>query len=176
MRNALQRRRSLCRVPHKSENSLGLLNITQALITNSLMAGAMLYTVWGWSAGKFTIGDLVFVNTYLLQLFRPLDLLGWVYRSVRQGLVDMSEMFQLMDAEIEIQDMPGAPAICINRPTIIFDQVSFGYEPRRQIIDNLSFEVPAHSTVAIVGPSGAERAPLQDFCSVLRYIIRRNQD
>jgi ABC-type transport system involved in Fe-S cluster assembly fused permease/ATPase subunit len=144
----------------KSENSLGLLNITQALITNSLMAGAMLYTVWGWSAGKFTIGDLVFVNTYLLQLFRPLDLLGWVYRSIRQGLVDMSEMFQLMDAEIEIQDMPGAPAICINRPTIIFDQVSFGYEPRRQIIDNLSFEVPAHSTVAIVGPSGAGKSTI----------------
>jgi len=81
----------------KSENSLGLLNITQALITNGLMAGAMAFSVWGWSQGKLTVGDLVFVNTYLLQLFRPLDLLGWVYRTIRQGLVDMGEMFKLMD-------------------------------------------------------------------------------
>jgi ABC-type transport system involved in Fe-S cluster assembly fused permease/ATPase subunit len=77
----------------KSENSLGLLNIAQALITNLLMAGAMAYTVWGWSKGEHTVGDLVFVQTYLMQLFRPLDMLGMVYRTIRQGLIDMAQMF-----------------------------------------------------------------------------------
>jgi ABC-type transport system involved in Fe-S cluster assembly fused permease/ATPase subunit len=144
----------------KSENSLAILNISQSLITNTLMAGAMALTVWGWSQGRLTVGDLVLVNTYLLQLFRPLDLLGFVYRSIRQGLVDMGEMFKLMDTNVEVQDKPGAPALLINRPHITFDHVSFGYEPERQILNNLSFEVPAGSTVAIVGPSGAGKSTI----------------
>lgn len=144
----------------KSENSLAILNIAQALITNALMAGAMAYTVWGWSTGKFTVGDLVLVNTFLLQLFRPLDLLGWVYRTIRQGLVDMGEMFKLMDTAVEVQDVPSAPGISIKRPHITFDHVSFSYEPERQILNNLSFEVPAGSHVAIVGPSGAGKSTI----------------
>src|SRR5690606_4210715 len=79
----------------RSENSLALLNIVQAVITNLLMGGAMAYSVWGWSQGWLTVGDLVFVNTYLMQLFRPLDFLGMVYRTIRQGLIDMGEMFRL---------------------------------------------------------------------------------
>jgi len=144
----------------KSENSLGILNITQALITNSLMAGAMLFTVWGWSKGQLTPGDLVLVNTYLMQLFRPLDLLGWVYRTIRQGLVDMGEMFRLMDTEVEVQDLPGAPALAVNEPHLAFDNVTFGYEPERTILKGLSFEVPAGSTIAIVGPSGAGKSTI----------------
>ena len=144
----------------KSENSLAILNISQSFITNTLMAGAMALTVWGWSQGRLTVGDLVLVNTYLLQLFRPLDLLGFVYRSIRQGLVDMGEMFKLMDTNVEVQDKPGAPALLINRPHITFDHVSFGYELERQILNNLSFEVPAGSTVAIVGPSGAGKSTI----------------
>ena len=143
-----------------SENSLAMLNIAQALIVNLLMAGAMAYTVWGWSKGQFTIGDLVFVNTYLTQLFRPLDMLGMVYRTIRQGLIDMAAMFSLMDTEIEVQDAPGAPALLVKRPTLVFDNVVFGYDKDRTILHGLSFEVPAGSQVAVVGPSGAGKSTL----------------
>ena len=144
----------------KSENSLGLLNITQSAITNLLMAGAMAYTVWGWSKGEYTIGDLVFVNTYLTQLFRPLDMLGMVYRTIRQGLIDMAAMFELIDTQVEVQDAPGAPALMIRRPTLTFDNVVFGYERDRTILHGLSFEVPAGSQVAVVGPSGAGKSTI----------------
>lgn len=144
----------------KSENSLGALNIAQALITNLLMAGAMAWTVWGWSKGQLTVGDLVFVNTYLMQLFRPLDMLGWVYRTIRQGLVDMGAMFKLMDTAIEVRDVPGAPALIVCNPTVAFEDVVFGYEPDRTILHGLSFDVPAGSRTAIVGPSGAGKSTI----------------
>ncbi len=144
----------------KSENSLGLLNIVQALVVNLLMAGAMAWTVYGWSQGKYTIGQLVFVQTYLTQLFRPLDLLGMVYRTIRQGLIDMAAMFTLIDTEVEVKDAPGAPALVINRPTLAFDNVVFGYEPDRTILKGLSFEVPAGWQVAVVGPSGAGKSTI----------------
>lgn len=144
----------------KSENSLGLLNIAQALITNMLMGGAMAYTVWGWSRGFLTVGDLVFVNTYLMQLFRPLDMLGFVYRTVRQGLIDMAAMFQLMDSEVEVEDRPGAPALAVRQPTITFENVVFGYDPDRTILHGLSFHVPVGGHIAIVGPSGAGKSTI----------------
>ena len=144
----------------KSEASLGLLNIAQGMIVNLLMAGAMGYVVWGWSKGTFTVGDLVFVNTYLTQLFRPLDMLGTVYRTVRQGLIDMAEMFRLMDTDVEVKDAPGAPALIIRQPSVTFDNVVFGYEPDRTILHGLSFDVPAGQRVAIVGPSGAGKSTI----------------
>jgi ATP-binding cassette, subfamily B, heavy metal transporter len=143
-----------------SENSLAALNIAQALIVNLLMAGAMGYTVWGWSQGKLTIGDLVFVNTYLTQLFRPLDMLGMVYRTISQGLIDMAAMFKLIDTEVEVEDTPGAPALVIKRPSLVFDNVTFGYDRDRTILQGLSFEVPAGSQVAVVGPSGAGKSTI----------------
>ncbi|NQZ47978.1 MAG: ATP-binding cassette domain-containing protein, partial [Erythrobacter sp.] len=91
---------------------------------------------------------------------RPLDLLGWVYRTIRQGLVDMAEMFRLIDTAVEVEDAPGARALSISEPSIRFDNVTFGYEPERTILNGLSFNVPAGSTVAIVGPSGAGKSTI----------------
>ncbi|MDE1918470.1 MAG: ABC transporter ATP-binding protein/permease [Sphingomonadales bacterium] len=144
----------------QSENSLGLLNIAQAIIVNLLMAGAMAYTVWGWSKGRFTVGDVIFVNTYLTQLFRPLDLLGMVYRTIRQGLIDMASMFALIDTEVEVADAPGAPALVVRQPSVVFDNVVFGYEKDRTILHGLSLEVPAGHNIAIVGPSGAGKSTI----------------
>ena len=144
----------------KSENSLGLLNIAQALVVNLLMAGALAYTAWGWSKGHYTAGQLVFVQTYLTQLFRPLDMLGMVYRTIRQGLIDMAAMFTLIDAEIEVKDAPGAPALVVRRPSLAFEDVWFGYDEDRTILHGLSFEVEAGSRVALVGPSGAGKSTI----------------
>ena len=144
----------------KSENSLALLNIGQALITNLMLAGAMGYTIWGWSKGQFTTGDVVFVNTLLAQLFRPLDMLGMVYRTIRQGLTDMAAMFDLIDTEREIVDKPGAPALSVTGGALSFEDVHFGYEPDREILKGVSFHVPPGRTLAVVGPSGAGKSTI----------------
>ena len=144
----------------KSENSLALLNVGQSLITNLMMAGAMGFVVWGWSIGRFSTGDVVTINTLLAQLFRPLDLLGMVYRTIRQGLTDMAAMFALLDEGQDVADAPGAPALITQRPSLVFDNVVFGYEHDRTILKGLSFEVPAGSRVAVVGPSGAGKSTI----------------
>jgi ATP-binding cassette, subfamily B, heavy metal transporter len=144
----------------KSENSLAVLNIGQSLITNLMMAGAMGYVVWGWSRGQFTTGDVVTVNTLLAQLFRPLDMLGMVYRTIRQGLTDMAAMFDLIDTAPEIVDRPGAPALAINGGAVAFEDVRFGYEGDREILHGVSFAIPPGKTLAIVGPSGAGKSTI----------------
>ncbi|ANY21406.1 Putative multidrug export ATP-binding/permease protein [Tsuneonella dongtanensis] len=144
----------------KSENSLGVLNIVQSLIMNALMLFALAFSVWQWSKGRLTVGDLVAVQTYLTQLFRPLDMLGFVYRTIRQGLIDMAAMFKLIDTDVEVSDVPGAPALVIARPTVAFEDVVFGYERDRTILHGLSFEVPAGAHYAIVGPSGAGKSTI----------------
>ena len=144
----------------RSENSLAVLNIGQSFITNLMLGGAMAYTVWGWSQGRFTTGDVVLVNTLLNQLFRPLDLLGMVYRTIRQGLVDMAAMFRLMDESADVRNAPGAPPLAVGNGTIRFEDVHFAYEPERTILNGLGFEVPAGSRTAIVGPSGAGKSTI----------------
>jgi len=144
----------------KNEVSLAWLNIGQSLITNLMMAGAMVFTVWGWSQGRFTPGDVVLVNTLLMQLFRPLDMLGWVYRTIRQGLIDMEAMFALLDTPAEIVDSPGAEPLRVDGGHVRFEDVCFGYEPEREILAGLTFDAPPGTRLAVVGPSGAGKSTI----------------
>jgi ATP-binding cassette subfamily B protein len=144
----------------RNETSLAWLNIGQSFITNLMMAGAMGFTVWGWSKGRFTPGDVVLVNSLLMQLFRPLDMLGWVYRSIRQGLIDMEAMFDLVDTPAEVIDVPGAPDLIVTDGRVRFEEVAFGYEPERIILKGITLDVPAGTSLAVVGPSGAGKSTL----------------
>ena len=151
---------AFARAAVKNETSLAWLNIGQSLITNIMMAGAMAYTVWGWSRGQFTPGDVVLVNSLLMQLFRPLDMLGWVYRSIKQGLIDMEQMFTLLDTPAEIVDAPDATPLVVSEGAVRFEAVAFGYEPERIILKGVSIDVPAGTSCAVVGPSGAGKSTL----------------
>ena len=151
---------AFARAAVKNETSLAWLNVGQSLITSLMMAGAMAYTVWGWSTGRFTPGDVVLVNSLLLQLFRPLDMLGWVYRSIKQGLIDMEQMFALTDTAAEVVDVPDAPPLAVAKGHVRFEDVAFGYEPERIILKGVSLDVPAGTSLAVVGPSGAGKSTL----------------
>jgi len=144
----------------KNETSLAWLNIGQSLITNLMMAGAMGFTIWGWSKGRFSTGDVVIVNTLLAQLFRPLDMLGMVYRTIRQGLIDMDAMFGLIDTPAEVVDVADAPALAVRAGQVRFEDVRFGYEPGREILKGVDLEVRPGTTTAVVGPSGAGKSTL----------------
>jgi ATP-binding cassette subfamily B protein len=148
------------RAATRNETSLAWLNIGQALITNLMMAGAMIFTVWGWSKGRFTPGDVVLVNSLLMQLFRPLDMLGWVYRSIRQGLIDMEAMFGLLDTPAEVVDKRAAEPLRVTRGEVRFEGVRFGYDPDREILKGLDLTIPAGTSCAIVGPSGAGKSTI----------------
>ena len=151
---------AFARASVRNEVSLAWLNIGQSLITNLMMAGAMIFTVWGWSRGRFTPGDVVWINGLLMQLFRPLDMLGWVYRSIRQGLIDMEAMWDLVDTPAEVTDKPDAPALNVTRGKVRFEDVHFGYEDGREILKGLDLDIPAGTSCAIVGPSGAGKSTI----------------
>ena len=144
----------------KSENSLAWLNVGQSFITNLMLGAGMAWVAWGWSRGQFTAGDVVLVSTLLAQLFRPLDLLGMVYRTIRQGVIDMAAMFDLVDTPSEVVDAPGAAALAVGSGHLRFEDVRFGYDPGREILKGITLDVPAGTTLAVVGPSGAGKSTL----------------
>src|SRR3546814_724287 len=144
----------------KNETSLALLNIGQSVIANIMMAAAMGFTVWGWAQGRFTVGDVVLVNTLLAQLFRPLDMLGMVYREIRQGLTDMEAMFALIGTPAEVTDAPDARELSVSGAHVRFEDVVFAYDPERPILKGISFDVPPGRKLAVVGHSGAGKSTL----------------
>lgn len=148
------------RAATKSENSLAWLNVGQAAITNLMLGGGMAYVAWGWSRGRFSAGDVVLVSTLLAQLFRPLDLLGMVYRTIRQGALDMASMFALIDTPSEVVDAPGARPLAVGAGHLRFEDVRFGYDAGRPILNGVDLDIPAGSTLAIVGPSGAGKSTI----------------
>ncbi|MFK4812592.1 ABCB family ABC transporter ATP-binding protein/permease [Devosia sp. ZW T5_3] len=140
--------------------SLGFLNFGQALI---FYAGFLIISVMainGVMNRTLTLGDFVLLNTFLMQVYRPLNFIGFVYRELRQGLTDIEEMFKLLDQAPEIVDKPDAKPLVISGPVIRFDDVTFHYDPDRPILKGVSFEVPAGKTVAIVGPTGAGKSTI----------------
>jgi ATP-binding cassette, subfamily B, heavy metal transporter len=144
----------------RSENSLAWLNIGQAAITNLMLGAGMAYVVWGWSQGRFTAGNVVFVSTLLAQLFRPLDLLGMVYRTIRQGAIDMGAMFDLIDTPATVTDASDARPLAVAEGRVRFEDVRFGYEPGREILRGFDLDIAPGQTVAVVGPSGAGKSTL----------------
>jgi ATP-binding cassette subfamily B protein len=144
----------------RSYYSLGILNAGQALIFTTGMTLVMLLTARGIMAGEMTIGDFVLINSILIQLYMPLNFMGMVYRDIKQGLVDLENMFSLLGEKAEVVDKPGAPPLVVKQGTIRFENVSFFYDPDRPILNDVSFEVPAGKMVAIVGPSGAGKSTI----------------
>ena len=144
----------------KSQSSLALLNIGQALI----IAIAVTLIVWkaieGVLQNQLTLGDLVLINAFMLQLYIPLNFLGVLYREIKQSITDMEKLFSLLDKKREIIDSPNAKSLEISKGQLIFDSVNFSYDGRRKILDNLNFEVMAGKTTAIVGKSGAGKSTL----------------
>ena len=144
----------------KAYVSLAVLNAGQATIFTLGLAAVMVMCAYGIQRGTNTIGDLVMVNTMMIQLYQPLNFMGMVYREIKQAVIDIEMMFDIIASEPEIKDRPGAKPLAVPRGAIRFDNVSFAYEPERQILKGLTFEVPAGHTVAVVGPSGAGKSTI----------------
>ena len=152
--------RSLENAKVKATTSLALLNLGQAAVVSLGVTAMMWLAADGVVAGTLTVGDLVLVNAYLLQLSAPLFLLGMMYREVKQALTNMERLFGLLDERQDVQDSPDARQLVTSQPQVRFEMVQFGYDPRRQILHDVDFEIPAGGTVAVVGHSGCGKSTL----------------
>ena len=144
----------------RSQVSLSLLNIGQGFIIAIGMCLVMLLAALGIRDGSLSIGDFVLLNTFMMQLFQPLGFLGMVYREIKQSLIDMEKMFELLTVHTEVPDRPGARPIEIADAHVQFENVEFSYDPERKILKGISFEVQPGKTVALVGPSGAGKSTI----------------
>ncbi|MDX2171219.1 MAG: ABC transporter ATP-binding protein/permease, partial [Deltaproteobacteria bacterium] len=144
----------------KAQTSLALLNLGQTAIVSIGVTAMLWRAAAGVVAGELTVGDLVLVSSYLLQLSAPLFLLGMLYREVKQALTNMERLFGLLDRRQDVQDRPGAVALTAHRPRVTFEGVHFGYDPRREILHGVDFEIPPGGTVAVVGHSGSGKSTL----------------
>ncbi len=140
--------------------SLGLLNVGQSLIVAGSLTLMMVLAAQRVSSGGMSLGDFVAINAYVIQLFIPLNFLGFVYREIRRALTDMNRMFALMDVTPKVQDAADAKTLVVGSPTLRFEDVRFGYNTDRNILKGVSFEIPAGRTVAVVGASGAGKSTL----------------
>ncbi|TKC89667.1 ABC transporter ATP-binding protein/permease [Trinickia terrae] len=144
----------------KSQNSLSFLNFGQQAIIGCGLVFILWRATQGVMAGRLTLGDLVLINTFMLQLYIPLNFLGVVYRELKQSLTDMDRMFTLLGAAREVPDAPGAPALAVTGGEVRFEHVGFAYEAERQILFDVSFTIPAGTTTAVVGHSGSGKSTL----------------
>ena len=145
----------------KSQSTLSMLNAGQQLIIASALVAMLWRATAGVASGAMTLGDLVMINAFMIQLYIPLNFLGVLYREIKQSLTDLDKMFTLLDKEREIADTPGATALQLaSPPEVRFEDVRFAYEADREILHGISFTVPAGQTVAVVGPSGSGKSTL----------------